>query len=356
MALETGTYIDDLDANNPPGSDPKSQGDDHLRLIKQVLLNTLLNADRPLDFNAIALKAEAVLLTGNQTVAGLKTFSSTVTANELDVADLAGSTERNVRLRNISAHVRLVLNGTGTAVGLYKDAGAGTVPDWIAAFRVADGVMEQGTVPFTRTTGVVGLTTDQRIDGYKSFQQSVEIVDGDLAVGWDSITREKNVFLRNSAAAVRLVLDQFGTTTGMYRDSGAANWIFGFNVTSGEMTHGTVPWGRVTGFPGGITSPMLYKCSGRVDVAGVVQYVNGCTISKISTGRWRVTLSDWFTFPNRAVVSVSCDFNDEASNTGPMVNFRNLTSDGFEIQTRNGGSTNSFNDITGFSWHVWQGP
>ena len=43
MGLETGTYISDLVATNPAASDPKSQGDDHLRLIKSTLLATLPN-------------------------------------------------------------------------------------------------------------------------------------------------------------------------------------------------------------------------------------------------------------------------------------------------------------------------
>lgn len=41
MGLETGTYISDLNASNPVGaSDPKSQGDDHIRLIKATILAT----------------------------------------------------------------------------------------------------------------------------------------------------------------------------------------------------------------------------------------------------------------------------------------------------------------------------
>lgn len=40
MPLETGTYVANLVATNPASTDPKSQGDDHLRLIKSVLLNT----------------------------------------------------------------------------------------------------------------------------------------------------------------------------------------------------------------------------------------------------------------------------------------------------------------------------
>ena len=40
MGLETGTYVNDLNTANPTSTDPKSQGDDHLRLIKSVLRNT----------------------------------------------------------------------------------------------------------------------------------------------------------------------------------------------------------------------------------------------------------------------------------------------------------------------------
>lgn len=40
MALESGTYISDLVATNPTSTDPKSQGDDHLRLVKSTIKAT----------------------------------------------------------------------------------------------------------------------------------------------------------------------------------------------------------------------------------------------------------------------------------------------------------------------------
>jgi len=43
MALETGTYIDDLVATNPAGTDAKSTLDDHIKLIKATLLATFPN-------------------------------------------------------------------------------------------------------------------------------------------------------------------------------------------------------------------------------------------------------------------------------------------------------------------------
>jgi hypothetical protein len=40
MPLETASYVANLDATNPTSTDPKSQGDDHLRMIKSVLQNS----------------------------------------------------------------------------------------------------------------------------------------------------------------------------------------------------------------------------------------------------------------------------------------------------------------------------
>ena len=43
MALESTTYTDGLVATNPTGTDPRSQGDDHIRLIKSTIKATLPN-------------------------------------------------------------------------------------------------------------------------------------------------------------------------------------------------------------------------------------------------------------------------------------------------------------------------
>ncbi|MGH8717023.1 MAG: hypothetical protein ACREUI_09980, partial [Burkholderiales bacterium] len=41
MPLETGNFIADLTITNPPGTDQKREGDDHLRLIKKVIRTSL---------------------------------------------------------------------------------------------------------------------------------------------------------------------------------------------------------------------------------------------------------------------------------------------------------------------------
>lgn len=45
MPLETADFIIDLQPDWPLGTDPEAQGDDHLRMIKQVLQNTFPNLD-----------------------------------------------------------------------------------------------------------------------------------------------------------------------------------------------------------------------------------------------------------------------------------------------------------------------
>ena len=43
MALESTTYIDGLVTTNPTGTDPRSQGDDHIRLVKSTIRSTFPN-------------------------------------------------------------------------------------------------------------------------------------------------------------------------------------------------------------------------------------------------------------------------------------------------------------------------
>jgi microcystin-dependent protein len=50
MGVEIATFISGLTASWPPSADPKSQGDDHIRLLKSVLQSTFPNATKPFYF------------------------------------------------------------------------------------------------------------------------------------------------------------------------------------------------------------------------------------------------------------------------------------------------------------------
>lgn len=56
MGLETGSFISDLIATNPPSTDKKSQGDDHLRLIKAVLQGSFPSSSKAFYNPAAAAK------------------------------------------------------------------------------------------------------------------------------------------------------------------------------------------------------------------------------------------------------------------------------------------------------------
>lgn len=60
MTVEAATYISDLDITNPTAADPKSQGDDHLRLLKSCLKNTFPNITGPV----LATQAQLVAAAG----------------------------------------------------------------------------------------------------------------------------------------------------------------------------------------------------------------------------------------------------------------------------------------------------
>ena len=55
MSLESATYVNQLVVSNPDGADPKGQGDDHLRLIKNTLKNTFPLLDAPVTVSSAEL-------------------------------------------------------------------------------------------------------------------------------------------------------------------------------------------------------------------------------------------------------------------------------------------------------------
>lgn len=57
MTVETVTYISDLDSSLPLPSDPKSEGDNHLRNIKAAIRATFPSITGPVTVNQTALNS-----------------------------------------------------------------------------------------------------------------------------------------------------------------------------------------------------------------------------------------------------------------------------------------------------------
>lgn len=60
MAIETASFISDLNSSNPPGSDPVGQADDHIRLVKSVLKSTFPNVTGAVNATQLQLNTGTV--------------------------------------------------------------------------------------------------------------------------------------------------------------------------------------------------------------------------------------------------------------------------------------------------------
>lgn len=102
MALESGTYIDSLNASNPATTDGLSQADDHMRLIKATIKATFPNVSGAVTLthtqvNALETRLDSLEGTGQYAPAivrsnGTPALKSGITAAEIrDLIDLGTS-------------------------------------------------------------------------------------------------------------------------------------------------------------------------------------------------------------------------------------------------------------------------
>lgn len=166
MALETGTYISDLVATNPTGSDALAFADDHLRLVKQTIKNTFPNISGAVTKTHTQINntvdktgdtmTGALVLPGNPT-AGLqatpKQYVDGVLATAIGTkADKATTVSAGTGLTgggDLSANRSLAIASTGVTAGSYGSATAIPVIS----------VNAQGQVTSASTTPVVGIVT-----------------------------------------------------------------------------------------------------------------------------------------------------------------------------------------------------
>ncbi len=204
MALESTTYIDGLVITNPTGTDPRSQGDDHLRLVKSTLRSTFPNVagamtathtelnlidgytgtTAELNYNDIptlgtveaskSVTADAVGITKK-----LKTQEQTEIVNA--VGTVSTATAINFTLGNVVTAV-LASGGSFTisnapTSGVYGKfklilTNGGTVADpWHASVKFAG-----GTTP-TLTTSGIDILTFETIDNGANWYAVVEGLD-----------------------------------------------------------------------------------------------------------------------------------------------------------------------------------
>mgnify|MGYP001377300851 CR=1 FL=1 len=123
MTVESATYIDDLNASLPAGTDDRSEGDNHIRLIKSVLLATFPNVTGAVtptqaELNAVTTKASAT----GQTWTGTHDFTgATVTA----ATQTAGDTTTKVATTAfVAAAVAAVSGGSAPSMSVIATTSA----------------------------------------------------------------------------------------------------------------------------------------------------------------------------------------------------------------------------------------
>jgi len=205
MALETATYISQLTATNPTASDPVSQGDDHLRLIKSVLQAQFTT----LGAAAVTTTAAELNLLDGKTAVGDVTGPGSATDNAIVRFDgTGGKTLQNTSTTTINDNGDIVVGGTTPLVTI-GDGGAedtmllfdGAAIDFRVGLDDGNDQLEIGVGSAHGTTAGIIMDTaaDMSLGGYINFQDEQAIrpdfkdyaetvnVLGDLGGGTDTI-------------------------------------------------------------------------------------------------------------------------------------------------------------------------
>jgi hypothetical protein len=146
MTVETATYINGLNATYPAASDPKSEGDDHLRLIKSTVKATFPNVSGAVSATHADLSAAAGAATTG--ASGFRVATQAATDN----TTLAASTAQVQAAILASSGVTATLPGQTGNAGKYLKTD-GTSPSWDAVPYAADVQIFTSSGTWTKPSG-----------------------------------------------------------------------------------------------------------------------------------------------------------------------------------------------------------
>jgi len=157
MGLETGTYLDDLVATNPVNAtDSVSEGDDHIRLIKSVLLATFPNLMGAMT----ASEAELNVLDG---FTGNAADVEAIVGLAIEFALLAGLTASAAELNVLdgftgsAANIETLSGITAAAASIFNDATVADILTTLGVTAAAQTVLDDASVPAMQTTLGIGI-------------------------------------------------------------------------------------------------------------------------------------------------------------------------------------------------------
>lgn len=152
MSLETATYINQLDAANPLGSDPIASGDDHIRLLKSTIKATFPN------ITGVVSKTHTEINTAvDQAAAALPKAGGTLTGPLVLSGDPSAALNPATKQYTDAGDAAAVASAASSAASLYPTkAGSGATGTW--AINIS-GNAATATSATTATTAANGGVT-----------------------------------------------------------------------------------------------------------------------------------------------------------------------------------------------------
>ena len=284
MGLETATYISQLVDTNPTSSDPVSQGDDHLRLIKEVLQAQFTT----LGAAAVTTTAAELNLLDGKTAVGDASGPGSSTDNAVARFDGTGGKTLQNSAMTIDDNGDVVVGGTTPTVTI-GDGGAedtmlvfdGAAADFRVGLDDGNDQLEIGVGSAHGTTAGITMDTaaDMTLGGYINFsdEQAIRPEIKDYAETYNASTGQGTVTLDISTGNV------FQHTA----DGGNVTFAFSNPSASGKACSITLKWiqdssDRTITWPGAVdwaggSAPSVISGSGKVDIYTFITLDAGTT-------------------------------------------------------------------------------
>ena len=239
MSLETGDYINDLVVTNPTASDPVSQGDDQLRLIKKVVKQSFPSVDAVVNAIHTGTSAPAVSITE-----GLVWIDTSGGAGNHIIKVYDGSTFITLPFSVETAKTVDVDGGAidGTAIGAsVASTIKGTTLEGTTSLKLATGATVTGVDNGALGASATLLATQGAIKTYVDAQvtaQDLDVISDsgtiDIDLDSESLTVSGGTGLATSATGSTLTINGEDATTSA---KGIASFDSDhFSVTSGAVS------------------------------------------------------------------------------------------------------------------------
>lgn len=189
MGLESATYINGLDANNPLGSDTKAAGDDHLRLIKGTIKATLPNLSGPVTASHTELSYCAGVTSAIQTQIDSKAPSASPSLTGSPTAPTQPSGDNSTKIAT-TAYVDQRAFSTALPSQATNN-GKAIRTNGTTAFWASDSASSQ-TIAYNGSGQLTGIT--ETVDGYSKSTTYTYNADGTVnteAITMHGVTRTR---------------------------------------------------------------------------------------------------------------------------------------------------------------------